>query len=284
MDSTLTPDQWRSAGRWLTVGKHKVFTISMGEGQPVLLLHGFPTSSYDYARLAPLLQDRYKLIMFDFLGFGFSDKPRPHPYSLFEQADIAQAVMSEYGLNLIHILTHDMGNSVMLELLKRRCIGVDRLAMLNGSVLLKYYHPLFTQKLLLHPIAGPLAARLKLIRRGAFARQFGSLFATPPPEREIDDFWSLINYNNGTAVYDRLIQYLNERKLHELRWLEALEAHHAPLTVIWGQKDPVSVPKIAEAIIERRPDAHYVPLADVGHFPQWEAPERVAQLVWEAFG
>jgi pimeloyl-ACP methyl ester carboxylesterase len=279
---TFTPDQWRESGRWLTVGKRKIFTLAMGEGQPVLALHGFPTSSYDYARLAPLLADRYKVIMFDFLGYGFSDKPHHHPYSLFEQADIAQGVMAEYGLNMIHILTHDMGNSVTLELLKRRCIGVGRLVMFNGSVLTKYYRPLLSQKLLLHPVIGPLTAKLHLIKRGMFARQFGSLFAVPPSNAEIDAFWSLINYNEGVANYHRLIQYLNERKIHELRWLDALEQHLAPLTVIWGQKDPVSVPRIAQAILERRPDAHYVPLADVGHFPQWEAPERVAKLVCEA--
>jgi pimeloyl-ACP methyl ester carboxylesterase len=283
MGTGFTLDQWRAAGQWLTIGGHRIFTAVYGSGQPVLALHGFPTASYDYARLVPLLADRYRLIVFDFLGYGFSAKPRPHRYSLFEQADIAEAVAVHYGVTQCYGLTHDMGNSVTLELLRRGRLRINKLVMLNGSVLLKYYQPLLTQRLLLNSVLGPLICGLRLIRRGTFARQFGGLFAQFPPQQEIDDFWALVNHNDGAAIYHRLIQYLNERKIHELTWLDALQQHHTPLTVIWGQRDPVSVPKIAEAILERRPDAHYVPLADVGHYPQWEAPERVAEAIRAAF-
>lgn len=283
MTPVPTPDRWRSSGTWLTINGQRIFVVEQGAGQPVLLLHGFPTSSYDYARLAPLLSPFYRLILPDFLGFGFSDKPRPHDYSLFEQADIVEAVAAHFGVTRCCLITHDMGNSVTLELLRRGRLGVDQLVMLNGSVLLKYYRPLITQKLLLNPVTGALIIRFRLIKRGTFARQFGSLFATPPAEAEIDAFWSLITYNDGSGIYHKLIRYLNERKIHEYTWLDALEGHPAPLTVIWGQRDPVSVPKIAEAVLERRADARYLPLPDVGHFPQWEAPERVAVAVREAF-
>src|SRR5260221_4652454 len=124
--------------------------------------------------------------LFDFLGFGFSDKPRLHDYSLFEQADIAQAVAAHFGLKRTFILTHDMGNSVALEILKRGDPVVDKLVMLNGSMLLKYYRSLLSQKLLLHHIFGPVISALRLIHHPVFARQFRSLFATQPSELEID--------------------------------------------------------------------------------------------------
>lgn len=275
--------QWQSQGEYVQVGQQRIFTLAAGEGEPILVLHGFPTASYDYARLLPLLS-RYRLILFDFLGYGFSDKPRPHNYSLFEQADITQAVAEHYGFRQGYLLTHDMGNSVSLEILKRGAPTITKLVMLNGSVLLKYYRPLITQRLLLNPLSGRLVTGLRLIRRGAFARQFGSLFAQPPSDEEINAFWSLIGHNDGMGIYHLLIRYLNERKVHEYAWLDALQAHKAPLTVIWGQRDPVSVPKIAEAVLERRPDARYVPLDAIGHYPHWEAPERVAAEIIRAFG
>jgi len=222
--------------------------------------------------------------LFDFLGFGFSDKPRPHDYSLFEQADIAQAVAAHFGLKRTFILTHDMGNSVALEILKRGDPVVDKLVMLNGSMLLKYYRSLLSQKLLLHPIFGPVISALRLIRRPVFARQFRSLFATQPSELEIDTFWSLIRYNDGLGIYHRLIKYLNERKIHEHTWLDVLEAHHTALTIIWGQHDSVSVSRIGEYLVELRPDATYYPLAATGHYPQWEAPERLAEILRTALG
>jgi pimeloyl-ACP methyl ester carboxylesterase len=276
--------EWQTNGETIQIGAHRIFTTAIGRGEPVLVLHGFPTASYDYARIVPLLCDRYRLILLDFLGYGFSDKPRSHDYSLFEQADIAQAAADHYGMKRGYLITHDMGNSVALEILKRGALPITKLVMLNGSVLLKYYRPLIAQRLLLNPVTGSLITSLRLMNRAAFARQFGSVFAQPPPDEEIDAFWSLIRYNNGMRIYHRLIRYLNERKIYEYSWLDALQKHTAPLMVIWGQRDPVSVPRIAEAIVERRPDATYIPFDTIGHYPQWEAPERTTEAIRTAFG
>jgi pimeloyl-ACP methyl ester carboxylesterase len=271
--------EWRSSGSHINFQGHKIFVRVEGDGDPMLILHGFPTASYDYARLTPLLADRYRLYLFDFLGYGFSDKPHGHHYSLFEQADITQMVANYFGLTDVTILTHDMGNSVTLELLRRAQPSAKRIIMLNGSVLLDHYRPVITQKLLLNPTLGPIISNLRLIRRPIFARQFGKLFAQQPSSEEINEFWQLILHNNGIANYHLLIRYLNERKVHEHEWLDVLKASTVPLTVIWGQRDPVSVPKIAGAILERRPDTDYHPLEGVGHFPQWEAPRQVASII-----
>jgi hypothetical protein len=86
-------------------------------------------------------------------------------------------------------MAHDMGSSVALELLERTSLTVTQLTLLNGSIWLEHYRPLLTQRLLLHALTGPLISRLRLIGYRAFARQFGSVFATPPPAREIEAFW-----------------------------------------------------------------------------------------------
>ena len=169
-----------------------------------------------------------------------------------------------------------------LELLRRPQLSIERLVLLNGSVLLRHYRPLITQRLLLHPQIGPLLTRLGLINRTVFGRQFAKLFPSPPPAAELDLFWELIRHNDGHRNYHLLIRYLNERKQHELVWLDALAASKVPLTVIWGQRDPVSVPAIAKEVLLRRPDAKYVPLHEVGHYPQWEDPQTVAQHILRA--
>lgn len=282
MTSILTPTEWRQTGDFISFKGHRIFVRTQGSGEPILFLHGFPTSSYDYARIAPLLDNQFKLIFFDFLGYGFSDKPRQHPYSLFEQAEITQAVAQHFGLAKTRLVAHDMGDSVTLEAIRRGQPEITKLVMLNGSVLLDDYRPLITQKLLLHPVIGPIVTSLRLICKPAFARQFRKLFAAPLTGSEIDEFWSLIQYNDGMGIYHLLIRYLRERKIHEHTWLDALKAHTAPLTVIWGQRDPVAVPSIANAILERRPDTRYFPINEIGHFPQWEGPEQVAEIIRQA--
>lgn len=281
----ITAEAWQAQGKLIDYQGHRIFTVEAGspEGAPVLFLHGFPTSSHDYARIVPLLADRYRLILFDFLGYGFSDKPRPHDFSLFEQADIAQNVAAHYGMARGFLVAHDMGDSVALELMRRPAPVFDKVVLLNGSVLLDDYRPLLLQRLLLHPIIGPMLTALRLVKRRGFGAQFGSVFAQRPPESEIDEFWKLIEHNDGPRIYHLLIRYLNERIVHQHAWLDALQAHTAPLTVIWGQRDPVSVPSIAQVILDRRPDATYHRLDDIGHYPQWEAPDRVATAIRQAF-
>ncbi len=87
-----TVRDWRDAGRWLPTRAGKVFVRSgPGDAPTLLLLHGFPSSSYDFRSVLDHLGQPSWLTL-DFLGFGLSDKPRPHRYSLLEQADIVQQV------------------------------------------------------------------------------------------------------------------------------------------------------------------------------------------------
>lgn len=286
MDTPSLLSAFRAHGSLVRIGGHQLFVSDYApaasgatpDSPPLLFLHGFPTSSFDYARLLPLLS-AHRLILFDFLGYGYSDKPRPHSYSLFEQAALAEAVAEHLGVREVILLAHDMGSSVALVLLQRARLAVAKLVLLNGSLLLTHYRPLISQRALLHPILGPLLTGLGLIRKGVFTRQFSRVFPTPPPADELDAFWSLIAHNDGPAIYDRLIQYLNERKQHELAWLAALVAHRAPLLILWGQRDPVAVPAIGDAIAARRPDARYVKLPTLGHYPQWEDPQTIAEEI-----
>ena len=279
MDVGALLKDWNGRGSLVTVGGHRLFVSEYGDPSlpPLLLLHGFPTASFDYARLVPLLSGRRRLILFDFLGFGLSDKPRPHRYSLFEQAALAEELLASRGITETDLMAHDMGTSVALLLLQRARLRVPRVILLNGSLLLRYYQPLISQRLLLHPFTGPLLTRLGLINRALFARQFSRLFPTPPDDAELDAFWSLITHNDGAHIYHLLIEYLNERKRYDESWLDSLAGHKSPLLLLWGQRDPVSVPRIAEAVVERRPDATLIRLPELGHYPQWEAPERIAR-------
>src|SRR5262249_53513877 len=79
---------WRDAGRFEGIAGHRIFVRDLaGAGPPILLLHGYPSSSWDWREVAHHLPGRH-LVCFDFLGFGLSDKPREHVYSLHGQADL----------------------------------------------------------------------------------------------------------------------------------------------------------------------------------------------------
>ena len=114
---------WRARGRMLDVAGLDVFVLDEGDRtreDAVLLLHGFPSSSYDFHdALAPLLADGRRVIALDVPGFGLSAKPARYGYSLFEQADVVVLVLRALGVRVVDLVAHDMGTSIAAELCAR---------------------------------------------------------------------------------------------------------------------------------------------------------------------
>ncbi len=154
-----------------------------GEGPLLVLLHGFPTCSFDWRELIALEPGR-AILAFDFLGFGLSDKPRDHEYTLAWQADLAEELVRRHGGGPVQLVAHDMGTSVATELLARDIEGrlemdLDRVLLFDGSVIIERASLTLGQKLLRGP-AGPLLAHLS---SGRFFRwQLGSVFAAAAPD------------------------------------------------------------------------------------------------------
>jgi len=282
MESALTPADWQALGTRISFRGVNLFTLHRGQGQPLLVLHAFPTASYDFSKVLPLLENDYHLFLFDYPGFGFSDKPRRYPYSLFTYADAAQAVVDHYGLGRSAILAHDIGDSIALEILRRGTLPVNALVILNGSIVsVPFDDPVMrlTQRLLLQPLLGAAIVRLRLFNKSRFIQMFQKIFAHKLSPPELEAFWSLLHYHQGQTLYPRLLRYMLERRRHQTMWLEALRTSTAPLTLVWGQADPVAPPVVADEILKLRPDARYIRLEGIGHYPHWEAPAAVAAAV-----
>jgi pimeloyl-ACP methyl ester carboxylesterase len=277
-------DQWRERGHYSRLLGREIFCIDSGElDKPaILLIHGFPTASWDWMPIWEALEVSHRLVALDLLGFGFSEKPRQHAYSIMEQADLCEALVADRKLDRLHVLAHDYGDTVAQELLARQNEGkgVGRWAsvcFLNGGLFPETHKARLIQRLLLSPI-GPLVGRLSTKR--TFDRSFSAVFGpdTQPSPEELDAFWALINYNQGKHVFYDLITYMTDRKRHRERWVKALRESVVPIGLINGSVDPVSGAHMVERYRELvSPDHFIVELSRIGHYPQVEAPERVAE-------
>jgi pimeloyl-ACP methyl ester carboxylesterase len=263
-----------------------VFVRRMGAGPAMTLLHGFPSSSHDWAKVAPALAERHALLAPDFLGFGASDKPADHDYSLSEQADLVEALWALDGVTSTAVAAHDYAVSVTQELLARRAEGalaVDLVAvhLLNGGLYPDVHRPQPVQTALLDPEQGPqISANLSeellvAALRPTFAEGFDAA-------GDSADIWAATSHSDGHLISHRLIRYISDREVNEERWVRALETTDVPLAFVWGMLDPVSGAHMAERIRERLPDAPFVALDDVSHWPPLEAPERVATALLRA--
>lgn len=281
MPDQPTLSSWRQAGATFTYRGHPVFFHDEGSGDPLLLIHGFPTASWDWHRIWPFLRPHFRLIAPDMIGFGFSAKPRAYDYSLLDQADLHQALLDHLGLDHAIILAHDYGDTVTQELLARQLEGkgtftIGAVCLLNGGLFPEAIRPRPVQRLLLSPI-GPLISRL--INERLFSRSFAAIFgpATQPTPNELHDFWTLVNHDDGVALAHKIIHYLRERRQHRDRWVEALQQTGVPLRFIVGPLDPVSGRHMAERYRELIPNPDVVSLDGVGHYPQLEDPAGVVR-------
>jgi pimeloyl-ACP methyl ester carboxylesterase len=272
-----TVQRWRAAGRYEATGAGSIFVRSEpGAGPLLVLLHGYPSSSYDFRAVLPRLAGRAWLTM-DFLGFGLSDKPRPHRYSLFEQADLVSQIVAAATDGPVQLIAHDMGTSVATELLARDLAGrlpfpLDRVVLTNGSVILERASLRPAQKLLRGPL-GPLAARLTT--EAGFTRGLGQVFSRQHPLRpdEAAAQWALMSYHDGHRIAHSLISYLDERVRFADRWHGAVRDWPRPLSFLWATDDPVATTNVLDGLRQLRPAAEVIELRGVGHYPQIETPE-----------
>jgi pimeloyl-ACP methyl ester carboxylesterase len=256
---------------------HRLASWKAGQGEALLLIHGFPTSSLDWQHVWSSLAARYEVHAIDMLGFGLSDKPPGFDYSVAASADQWQALVEARGLRSVSILAHDYGDTVAQELLARQhedslSFRIERVAFLNGGLFPEATFPIYVQRLLLGPF-GPVVARLS--GEGRFRRTMRRLCGRPLRDEELHEHWQRLVRARGRRVFPQLIRYIRERHLRRDRWVGALEYAGIPLCLIDGTVDPVSGATIVARWRELLPAATVFALPDVGHYPHWEAPAEV---------
>jgi pimeloyl-ACP methyl ester carboxylesterase len=261
---------------------HRIAFRRRGAGPTLLLLHGFPTWSYDYAEVASDLARDHDVITLDFLGYGASDKPNPYEYSVAESADIVEDLTAHLGVQSTRLVIHDYGGIVGQELVDRANRGqlgfaIDSLIMLNCGIVYSAYRPTRSQKLLILPVVGKLLA--SRVSAGRVRSLLDAVRGSRLTDTEFDDLWLGMSRQNGQKLWHLLIKYNAERQVHHRRWEAALASWAGPLHLVWGPDDPVSGRHVLQQAVKVLPQATVTELAGVGHYPQSEAPQAVAAAV-----
>lgn len=283
---------WEAGGERIEVDGHRVWcrvdrATGPEVGPPLLVCHGFPTSSYDLVRVLDRLAAGRDVVSFDDPGFGLSDKPDLR-YGIRRYADAADAVIAHLGLDEVDLLTHDLGDSVGGELLARTLEGasplrVRRRVVTNGSIYLDLAQLTLGQQLLL----GLPDAREPQVGADGGAGFRSGVVGTFAPGTEVDDeldavldgLVALAARDDGLSLLPRTIRYIEDRRAEERRFTGAIEEHPSPVALVWGDEDPVAVHAMAERFVSVRQDAPLATLAGVGHYPMLEAPDAFATAV-----
>lgn len=288
---------WRSKGTFISYGpfQHQVFVMELGEpsasvDKTLLLLHGFPESSYSYhAVVDGLLEVFDRIILFDMIGYGHSDKPiEKYSYSLMDQADTAFAVWRHFGITGGHMLSHDMGDSVATEILARHenhmmpawfSDGLQSCTFTNGSMVLDLADLRITQKILLSKY-GHIMQNVTTFK--LFSQQVKSAHGNANlSDEEVDRLWEANTLNDGHKKTYLSIRYLNDRKKFEkTRWLPALGVTKLPVHICWGDEDAVARVEMAHFLKKNIcKNATLTIMQGLGHFCQLGSPQKWLESV-----
>ena len=288
----LTSKKWEKLGKYTKVFDRTIFMIdyenqSDSKKETLVILHGYPTSSYDYHKVLPQLAKKYRVILHDHLGFGFSEKPLDFSYSLIEQADIALQLWKQLSLKKVVLLAHDYGTSVCTEIIARHNkqqinLQIDKLILSNGSIHIEFSKLRTIQKLLKNKYTGKWVA--KLTNYPIFKKNMRNVYfdKTKVTDKELKEMWLQLEYNNGRNVIHLLSNYINERYCFWHRWVGALKETSINTTIIWAENDPIAIPKIAELLHKEISDNKIFWMKNCGHFLMLEQPKEWSSLVLKA--
>lgn len=305
--------EWSALGGHLDTPEGRVFVVDLdvpdATDDPVVVLHGFPTSSMDWRGVLDALgRGRRRVVLFDFIGFGLSDKP-DRRYGIDLHADTTVAVLTALGIDRCVLVTHDMGDTVGGEILARTMpagtvpddpawsapadapvvtsgtgrppepleLEVTRRVIVNGSIYLDLASLTEGQHRLWSAPDERLPDELgELVGGDGLGQGIAKVFHPDhrPDAAERAALVASIEYQQGHLLMPRLIRYLDDRRRAEARYTGAIETHPSRLHILWADEDPVAVAAMGAQLAARRPDADYRPLEGFGHYPMLEDPSR----------
>lgn len=276
-------EQWSQCGKYFEWRDHNVFFQRGGKGEVLLMLHGFPTCGWDWCWVSKHLLSRFHMIVPDLLDYGLSLNARLNVCTIADQADMLEALMKHRDISEVHILAHNVGDTVAQELLARQnasdlSFRIKSCVFLNGGMIPSLHKPRPIQRLLAGPL-GPLMVRF--MKKQRFLNGFADIFGdfTKPSGDFLKELWPAVRGINGRGSFTRRIKYMEERRKNADRWVTALTEAKLPMMLVNGSADPISGAHAADGFEKLVPKAKLARLPGIGHYPQIEAPDTVVDLV-----
>lgn len=275
--------EWTSTTADNNEAKVNVFYRTWGdESKPKLvLIHGFPNSSFDYYKMIPFLEDDYHIAALDFPGSGFSDKPLDgYNYMLAENAEIVDYFVREViEFKDFALFTHDRGVSIGLAFLGNYLDNPDPGYTIN-------YHFLSNSGMFL-PLANLVPFQLALLDAETGERMIearASQTRRTEGEPESLAYSDIFAFKEGNISLLYVGRYLLERQANEVRWLQNLPRSPIPVAYLWGLADgvnPIRIPNYVwdTYLNDREVESSYWILPTAGHYPQRDNPEEVANVI-----
>jgi len=291
--AAASASEWQKMGKTFDFGDQKAFFVDQGAGKATIAIHGFPTSSWDFRRMASSFSKAGRFIAPDLPGFGFSGKSTDTKYTIAKHADLIVALTQHLGLTSARLIGADVGVSVVQELLARQLdaklpFTIESAVFINGSLFAEQFKPTSGQSSLLGAFGGVAN------RAASESAVVGGLIQVSGPEKRIPaaewgSVWTLVNYPSDSRILHKVLPSTSEREANDSRWTNAICKTKTPQMMIVGLADPTGsrqMYELAQAKCKGSQTFLVMQNEKSGHFPHIEYPEETSKaiLAWREGG
>lgn len=276
--------QWKS--------KHSIFNYkndcvsyidSKTDGDNLLILHAFGTSSYDFNKTYDFFTDNCRVILPDLIGFGFSDKPNNYYFSIMDQAQMIVNLLQNLDIKELNIMSHGYSSSILSEILllaknTEINIKVKSVIFLNGSYSVELTKSKLPREIVENSITRDF---IKIKNSYEMFKKYFRISLNDDNAISDEDFltyWDILTYKNGQKFISFIDYTIIERKQFSKRWLNALETTNIPAFIIWGKNDNISNSYFPKKLNEIIKNSKLFMIDDCGHFPMIEKENDFRQI------
>ena len=257
------------------INNHELIYYRMGNGEPLLMVHGITTYSFIWRNLVPYLEDKYELIIVDLLGCGDSDKRIDMELSLKNHAMILSTFMSKLHLLKVHLIGHDVGGGICQIMAVRYPESILSLTLMN-TVAYDFWpvQPIITMRT---PIIRQLAMATLDLGAFKFIVKRGVFHSNRVTKELMDYFWYPMKTSEGRKAFLFFSHCLNNKDLLDIS--EELSQLQLPVLIIRGDKDVYLSKQIADKLHHNISTSQLKTIATAGHFIQEDEPEQLTKYI-----
>jgi pimeloyl-ACP methyl ester carboxylesterase len=269
--------EWRLSQAYDSAGGTVAYEI-LGDGPPVVLVHGTPSWSYLWRNVASVLAGRFTIYVCDLLGYGTSEKREGQDVSIGAQTRILVELLELWGLERPCIAGHDIGGAITLRLMLLEGRHFSRAALCDAVAIAPWITP-FSRHVQRHLEAFQTAP--EHIHRQMIATHLRTAIARDMSDAELEPYLRPWLGPVGQAAYYRQVAQFDERYTREIepRYGEI----RTPTLVLWGEQDRWLAPEFGRLLADAIPDAHLTPIPNGGHFLPEDQPGPVVEALASFF-
>ncbi len=267
----------------MTVDGVETYVQRKGEGQPVVCIHGVPTSSFLYRKVLTALTERnLRGIAFDLPGLGLSSRPDFFDYSWTGLGSFSSRLTEKLELDSFHLVLHDIGGPIGYELIHRQPESIRSLTLLNTMIRVDEFSRPWPMEPFAHPCVGEawLAGMVKPLFRLLMYR-FGLENNNCMTVEELNTYVDLLKRDDGGKAFLKIMRGFEMTEDKGKTYESTIRNLDCPKRVIWGANDPALAmnpyAEKAQAIM----GVDHIVVLEARHFLQEEKPDAIAQSIYQ---